>query len=57
MVESFSISGTPEMCIQKIVEVSKTGITQFVAGSPIGPNVRRSINLFTSKIMPEFEVK
>jgi 5,10-methylenetetrahydromethanopterin reductase len=57
MIDTFSVSGTPDMCIEKIATIAKTGVQQFVAGSPIGPNVRASINLFTSQIMPHFEVK
>lgn len=56
MIDAFSISGTPDICVEKMAAVFKTGVTQFVAGSPIGPNVRTSINLFTSQIMPSFKV-
>lgn len=51
MVESFSITGTPERCVEKIQELRGKGITQFVAGSPLGPNVKEAINLL-GRIIP-----
>jgi 5,10-methylenetetrahydromethanopterin reductase len=54
MIESFSVCGTPNECIEKIDRLVKLGVTQFVAGSPIGPDVRRSINLIGSLILPHF---
>lgn len=54
MVEAFSICGTPEVCIEKIARLSKLGATQIVAGSPIGPNVRKSINMVAREIFPHF---
>ncbi len=55
MIDAFSITGTPDMCIKKIEELAKIGVTQIVAGSPIGPNVRRSIDLFSKKVIPVFK--
>lgn len=55
MVESFSICGTPETCIEKIVKLVNVGIGQIVAGSPIGPNMRKSINLIATEIFPHFK--
>ncbi|MFC1486261.1 5,10-methylenetetrahydromethanopterin reductase [Thermoproteota archaeon] len=54
MIEAFSIAGTPDMCNQKITRLLKSGITQFVVGSPIGPNVRKSIDLISEQIIPNF---
>lgn len=54
MVEAFSICGTPEECIEKISKLLKIGVTQFVAGSPIGPDMRRSITLIGQQIVPTF---
>jgi len=46
MIEEFSVAGTPEQVISRIEELRKAGVTQVVAGSPIGPNVEESIKLF-----------
>ncbi|MDH5450506.1 MAG: 5,10-methylenetetrahydromethanopterin reductase [Candidatus Bathyarchaeota archaeon] len=54
MVEAFSICGTPAVCIEKIDKLLKLGITQLVVGSPIGPNVRKSINTIAVEIFPHF---
>jgi 5,10-methylenetetrahydromethanopterin reductase len=55
MLDAFSICGTPETCINKIVELKKIGIGQFVCGSPIGPNVKQAIDLIGTKIIPQFK--
>jgi len=54
MIEAFSICGTPEQCIEKIRNLLRIGVTQFVAGSPIGPDMRRSIALIGQNILPTF---
>jgi len=54
MIEAFSIAGTPDICNQKITRLLKSGITQFVVGSPIGPNVRKSIDVISEQIIPNF---
>ncbi len=56
MIEAFSVCGTPEMCIERITQLLKSGISQFVVGSPIGPNIRKAIDLISDKITPHFEV-
>jgi len=55
MVEAFSICGTPDACIEKIDKLVKVGVTQIVAGSPIGPNMRKSINLIATELFPNFK--
>jgi 5,10-methylenetetrahydromethanopterin reductase len=55
MIEAFSICGTPETCIEKIDVLAKMGVTQFVAGSPLGPKVRESIDLFGREVLPHFK--
>ncbi len=55
MVESFSITGTPERCNERIQELKERGITQFVVGSPLGPNVKEAINLFGERILPDLK--
>jgi len=55
MISAFSVCGTPDMCIERIAELLKSGISQFVVGSPIGANVREAINLISEKILPHFK--
>jgi 5,10-methylenetetrahydromethanopterin reductase len=55
MIEAFSIAGTPDVCNEKIARLLKSGITQFVVGSPIGPNVRNSIDLISEQVIPNFK--
>jgi 5,10-methylenetetrahydromethanopterin reductase len=55
MIEAFSVCGTPDMCIERINQLLKSGISQFVVGSPIGPKVRAAINLISERIVPNFE--
>jgi 5,10-methylenetetrahydromethanopterin reductase len=54
MIDAFSICGTPDMCIERIAELRKIGISQFVVGSPIGTNVKNAIDLIGSRIIPNF---
>ncbi len=55
MVEAFSISGTPDVCVEKVGRLFKTGVTELVTGSPIGPRIRRSMNLIGSEVIPNFK--
>jgi 5,10-methylenetetrahydromethanopterin reductase len=55
MINAFSICGTPDMCIAHIAELRKIGISQFVVGSPVGPNVKTAIDLIGNKIIPQFK--
>ena len=55
MIKAFSVCGTPDMCIDRINQLLKSGISQFVVGSPTGPNVRKSIDLISDKIIPHFK--
>jgi 5,10-methylenetetrahydromethanopterin reductase len=55
MIDAFSVCGTPGVCIERIAELLKSGITQFVAGSPLGANVREAINLLSHEIIPSFK--
>lgn len=52
MIESFSISGSPDMVVERVKELSKSGVTQVVAGSPIGPDKKKSIQLIGKEIIP-----
>ena len=55
MINAFSICGTPDMCINRIAELLRVGISQFVVGSPVGPNVKAAIDIIGSKIIPQFK--
>jgi len=55
MIDAFSVCGTPDACIERINQLLRSGITQFVVGSPIGPNVRKSIDLIGERIIPYFK--
>ncbi len=55
MIEAFSICGTPEKVVEKIDRLVKVGTTQIVAGSPIGPDIRKSINMIGAEIFPHFK--
>lgn len=54
MIDCFSISGSPDEVIDRIKELSKSGVTQVVAGSPIGPDKKKSIQLIGKEIIPAF---
>ncbi|WP_455284510.1 5,10-methylenetetrahydromethanopterin reductase [[Eubacterium] cellulosolvens] len=55
MMDAFSICGTSDTCLEKIEELGKLGMTQFVAGSPLGPKVRRSIRTFGQQVIPRLK--
>jgi len=55
MVDAFAICGTPDVCTEKISNLMKLGVTQFVVGSPIGPDVREAINQIGQSILPKFQ--
>jgi 5,10-methylenetetrahydromethanopterin reductase len=45
LMEAFSVVGTPAEFVPKIEALGKMGVTQYVAGSPIGPDKEKSIKL------------
>lgn len=51
MISAFSICGTPEDCKARIDELMDIGVTQIVAGSPIGPNKEKAIKLIGKEII------
>lgn len=55
MLDAFCIRGTPTECTEKIAVLQKTGITQFVFGSPIGPKKRPAMELASKEILPHFK--
>ena len=44
-LDAFSVCGTPDEFIPKIEGLAEKGVTQYVAGSPVGKNVEESIKL------------
>ncbi len=55
MIDAFAVCGNPDQCTEKIDTLFKTGITHFVTGSPLGPNVRGAIKLFGEEVLPHFK--
>ncbi|MFQ5998917.1 MAG: 5,10-methylenetetrahydromethanopterin reductase [Candidatus Bathyarchaeia archaeon] len=55
IIESFSISGTPDECIQKINRLKKQGLKHIVIGTPLGPDREWAVNAITKRILPEFQ--
>lgn len=54
LLDAFSISGTPDDVIDNIEKLSREGVTQVVAGSPLGPNKKKAINLMGKQIISQF---
>jgi 5,10-methylenetetrahydromethanopterin reductase len=44
-IDAFTIAGTPEMVKQKCEDLTKSGVTQIIFGSPLGPDMTNSIRL------------
>lgn len=44
-LDAFCVAGTPEEFVPKIEALSDMGVTQYVAGSPVGKDVEESIKL------------
>ncbi len=51
MIDAFSICGTPTDCKAKVEALKKIGVTQIVAGSPIGPDKEAAIKLIGKEII------
>ncbi len=45
LMEAFSVVGTPDDFVPKIEALGEMGVTQYVAGSPLGPDKEKSIKL------------
>lgn len=45
LMDAFSVVGTPADFVPKIEALAEMGVTQYVAGSPIGPDKEKSIKL------------
>ena len=44
-IDAFTIAGTPDMVQQKCEDLTKSGVTQIIFGSPLGPDMTTSIRL------------
>lgn len=53
MADRFAVVGNYDECFKKAKELEKAGVTQLVAGSPLGPNKEKSIKLI-GKMISEF---
>ncbi|MBZ3936044.1 5,10-methylenetetrahydromethanopterin reductase [Methanimicrococcus blatticola] len=53
MADRFAVVGDFDECMKKAKELEKAGVTQLVAGSPLGPNKEKSIKLI-GKMISEF---
>lgn len=51
MIDAFSVCGTPADCKARINELLDIGVTQIVAGSPIGPDKEKAIKLIGKEII------
>lgn len=51
MIDAFSICGAPADCKAKVEALKKIGVTQIVAGSPIGPDKETAIKLIGKEII------
>jgi 5,10-methylenetetrahydromethanopterin reductase len=44
-IDAFTIAGTPDVVKQKCEDLTKSGVTQIIFGSPLGPDMVNSIRL------------
>jgi len=54
MIESLSIAGTPDNCIEKISALVKAGIKLVILSPPLGRDISHSLDLIENKVMPHF---
>ena len=50
-IDAFTIAGTPDMVKQKCEDLTKSGVTQIIFGSPLGPDMVNSIRLLGKYIV------
>jgi 5,10-methylenetetrahydromethanopterin reductase len=55
MINSLSISGTPEICIEKISALVNSGVSLVVLSTPLGPEPEKAIDIIAQEIMPQFD--
>ena len=54
MVDAFTLTGTPEMVINKIEEMRSLGMTHIVFGYPLGSSVEKTLDVIKSEILAVF---
>jgi 5,10-methylenetetrahydromethanopterin reductase len=52
MLAAFTIAGTPEYCAERVSELLELGVDTVIVGSPIGPNIRKAIDLLGREVLP-----
>jgi 5,10-methylenetetrahydromethanopterin reductase len=50
-IDAFTIAGTPDVVKQKCEDLKKSGVTQIIFGSPLGPDMVNSIRLLGKYIV------
>ena len=50
-IDAFTIAGTPDMVQQKCDDLTASGVTQIIFGSPLGPDMTNSIRLLGKYII------
>jgi len=55
VVDAYSISGTPQDCVEKISELAKVGVSQIVCGMPLGKSKVDAIKLIEEGVIPHFK--
>lgn len=52
MMDTFAIYGDPDTCSDRVRDLKEQGVTQVVAGSPIGPDKKAAMDLIGEEIIP-----
>ncbi|TFG14324.1 5,10-methylenetetrahydromethanopterin reductase [Candidatus Thorarchaeota archaeon] len=55
MIDAFAVVGDAHQCIERIQSLEEVGVTQFIVGSPIGPDKAKAIEQVGKKIIPHFK--
>ena len=55
IIDAFTLTGTPEMIIDKIEKMQHLGMTHIVFGYPLGHNVKETIELLRNHILVAFQ--
>ena len=55
MIDAFAVVGDKDQCVKRIQDLEKVGVTQFVVGSPIGPDKSAAIEQIGKEVIPHFK--
>lgn len=55
MIDSLSITGTPDNCTERIKLLEKTGISLVILSTPLGPVPEKAIEVIAEEIIPQFK--